>query len=141
MNRKAFLTVVAFIALVVGAFALLAPSALLASKGVAPSEAANVWVREVGIAILATGVATFLLRGHDDTPTLRAFLVGSAVLQAGLFPIEIVAYAHGIITRASGVVPNSVLHVLLAGGFAYFAARVRTATPTRVRSEETKLLT
>ncbi len=125
MSRKSFLTVVSIIALGVGSFALLAPATLLASKGVAPSEAADVWVREVGIAIVAIGVATFLLRGHGDSPTLRVFLVGNAILQGGLFPIELVAYAHGVITRASGVVPNSVLHVLLAGGFVYFAARIR----------------
>jgi hypothetical protein len=134
MSRKSFLTVVSIIALGVGWFALLAPATLLASKGVAPSEAADVWVREVGIAIVAIGVATFLVRDHGDSPTLRAFLVGNAILQMGLFPIELVAYAHGVITRASGVVPNSVLHVFLAGGFAYFAARVRPGTASGTAS-------
>lgn len=100
---------------------------LLESKGVLSNAAANVWMREVGIALISIGIVAFLLRGHPDSPTLQAFLVGNAVLQLGLLPIEIFAYADGVITKASGIVPNSVLHVLLACGFACFAANVRTS--------------
>ena len=57
-----------------------------------------------------------------------------ALLQVGLFPIELVAYAQGVITHASGVVPNSVLHVVLAGGFAYFAARIRPGAASATAS-------
>ena len=125
MSRKTFLTISAAIAMTVGAVALFAPAVLLESKGVAPSAAASVWMREVGIAILAVGVASFLVRGHPDSPTLRAFLVGNAVLQIGIFPIEIAAYSAGTITKASGIVPNEILHVLLAVGFLTYAARIR----------------
>jgi hypothetical protein len=125
MRRKTFLTVAAAIAVIVGAVALFAPTVLLDSKGVAPSAAANVWMREVGIAILAIGVASFLVRGHDDSPTLRAFLVGNAVLQVGIFPIELAAYSAGTITKAAGIVPNEILHALLAAGFVFYAARIR----------------
>jgi hypothetical protein len=126
-----FLTIVALIAVAIGAFALAAPALLLAGKGVSPSEAANVWVREVGISVFALGLVTFLARGHGDSPTLRAFLIGNAVLQVGLFPIEIVAYAQGVITEISGVLPNSILHLLLAAGFIYFAARIKTPAGAR----------
>ena len=126
MSRRAFLIMVSSIAFGVGAFALFAPGMLLESKGVAPSEAGNVWAREVGVAILSTSVVAFLLKDHRDSPTLRAFLIGNAILQVGLFPIEIVAYANGVITKVSGIVPNSILHLLLAGGFVYFAARIKT---------------
>lgn len=129
MSRKTFLSLVAAVALAIGVFALFFPAALLASKGVAPSAAAEVWVREVGIAIAALGVAAFLMRGAPDSPALRAFLVGNLVLQLGLFPIELVAYREGIITKASGVVPNSILHLLLAMGFATFAIRIPQRAP------------
>jgi len=124
MKRRTFLLVVSVIAMSVGAFALFLPSALLESKGVAPSEAANVWAREVGVAIFSVGLVALLLRGHEDSPTLRAFLIGNALLQIGLFPIEILAYVHGVITKASGIVPNSILHLVLAAGFAYFASKM-----------------
>jgi hypothetical protein len=132
MTRKTFLSIVGLIALAIGSFALFAPALLLAAKGVSPSDAANVWVREVGISVTALGLVTLLARGDGDSPTLRAFLIGNAVLQVGLFPIEIVAYAQGIITEMSGVLPNSILHLLLAAGFLYFAARIKT--PARDRS-------
>ncbi len=127
MERKWFLTVVAVIAAAVGLFALLAPAALLASKGVAASAAGELWAREMGVAILSTGVAAFLMRGHADSASLRAFLIANAVLQLGLFPIEIAAFAAGVVTKASGIVPNEVLHLVLAGGFVHFALRIKRA--------------
>lgn len=125
MNRKLFLTVAAVIALAVGAFALLQPSLLLQGKGVALNPAANVWVRETGIALVAIGTVAFLLRAQPDSPALRAFLIGGAVLQVGLLSIELHAWLDGVITRFSGVAPNSALHIVLACGFAWFAARVQ----------------
>jgi hypothetical protein len=129
MSRKTFLTISSIIALTVGLFALAAPTALLASKGVAPNAAAAVWVREVGILLLTQSVVGFSVRAHSDSPTLRAVLLANAVLQVGIFPIEILAYANGAITSLSGIVPNSILHVLLAAGFAWFYVDSGRARP------------
>lgn len=129
MSQRTFLTIVSVIALAIGSFAAIAPAALLASKGVSPSEPGNLWARELGIALIALGVATFLARTHAPSPTLRAFLIGNAVLQVGLFPIEIIAYARGVITDIAGIVPNSILHVVLALGFTYYASRNLPAPP------------
>ncbi|NOU30341.1 MAG: hypothetical protein HOO96_20760 [Polyangiaceae bacterium] len=124
MQRKTFLTIAAVIGLTVGLFASLAPGALLAGKGIVePSGATEVWVREVGVAIIAISATSFAVRSHGDSPTLRVLLLGNAFFQAMLFPIELVAYARGIITTVAGVAPNSVLHVLLATGFVYYARR------------------
>jgi hypothetical protein len=122
-----FLTFAGVIALAVGTMALGFPQVLLASKGVVIGPAVVVWVREVGVALLAIGVMAMLVRRAPDSAAVRAFLVGNAVLQAGLFPIEIAAYQAGTITLLSGVVPNSVLHLLLASGFSWFAWRTRVA--------------
>ena len=94
MSREVFLTIVAGVAVCIGGFAAALPRLLLDSKGVAPNAATNVWVREVGVLIV----------------------------QLGLLPIEVVAYARGVITKRSGIVPNTVLHVVLAAGFAFYAA-------------------
>jgi hypothetical protein len=93
------------------------------------NAAANVWMQETGIALVSIGVAVFLLRGQPDSPTLRAFLIGNTVLQLGLLWIELSAFADGVITKLSGVAPNSVLHIALAFGFTYFAARMTTSAP------------
>lgn len=125
MTRTSFITVTAIIATAVGLFALIAPNALLVSKGVSPNATAAVWVREVGVLLIAFGVMAFLVREEPDSNTLRGFLFGNALLHAGLLPIEIAAYAENVIARLSGIVPNTALHVVLAGGFLYFALTMR----------------
>ncbi len=123
MTRKSFLTSVGTIALAIGVFALTCPAALLASKGVSPNPVARVWVREVGVLILASGVLTLLVRQHLNSPTLRAFLFSSALLHAGLLPIEIAACTSGVLPGLGPILPNSVLHVVIAAGFLYYALR------------------
>lgn len=125
MKRKTFLVGASFIALTVGILALIFPGVLLESKGVTASEATNVWVREVGVLLIAVGVTAFLVRGHEDSPTLKAFFIGNIVLQLSLIPIEPIAYINGIVTKLAGIMPNTILHVLLAGGFAYYAAKMK----------------
>ncbi len=115
----------ALIAVGVGGAALLAPDAMLASKGITGNPAARVWMREVGALLLAVGVTSWLIRHHEDSPTMRAVLWGNALLQLGLLPIELFAYVQGTIPALAGIVPNSVLHVLLAIGFVTFARAVR----------------
>ena len=128
-HRKLFLTFAALIAFGVGSLALVAPAALLASKGVAPSPAAGVWVREVGALLIAVGLIAWLVRAHADSPTLRAVLAGNALLQFLLLPIEPIAFAQGVITAVPGIVPNTALHLLLGLGFATFALRMGRASP------------
>lgn len=125
MSRKSFLALVSAIAMAVGSMALFLPAVLLESKGVVGNAAANVWMREVGIALVSMAVIAFTVRGHPDSPTLRAFLIGNAVLQLGLLPIEIIAFAGGTLTKLSGIVPNSLLHAGLAAAFVYYALQVR----------------
>src|SRR5690242_5737555 len=102
LGRSLFLAFGSTVALAVGSFALAFPHALLASKGVAPpNAAAAVWVREVGVIIFALGVMMFLVRKHPESPTLRAFFVGNALVQLGLLPIEVEAYRRQLITHLS----------------------------------------
>jgi hypothetical protein len=128
--RSLFLTFVGVVAIGIGGLALAFPRTLLEGKGVAlPNEAAALWVREVGVLILALGVTLFLVRKHHDSPTLRAVLLGNAMVQLGLLPLELFAYRERVITLLSGIVPNSVLHVLLGTGFLLFASRMRRPVP------------
>jgi hypothetical protein len=124
MSRKLFLTVAAAIAFGVGFFALMAPDALLASKGI-QSAAAAVWVREVGIFLLALALLAYLVRNHADSPTMKAVSLANALIQFGLFPIEIASYAVGTIAFPSGFIPNSIIHVVLGLGFLYYATAIR----------------
>jgi hypothetical protein len=121
MTRTTFLTIAACIGLAVGLFALIAPSTFLATKGVVDNPAAAVWMREVGVLILAVSLLGLAVRSHPPSPTLRAVLLANALVQAGLLPIELAAWSRGVITTVSGVAPNSVLHVTLSLGFLWFS--------------------
>lgn len=121
LGRKHFLTFASVVALGVGGAALTVPDALLASKGVVANAAAGVWMREVGVALVSIGFIAWCVRGHPDSPTMRAFLWGNALLQLLLLPVEILAYTNGTITSFWGIVPNSILHVVLGLGFSWYA--------------------
>jgi hypothetical protein len=130
MSRNVFLSVVACVALLVGSFALIGPGAFLqGAKGALPSAAAEVMMREVGVLLVSVGVLGWLVRKQPDSPTLKSVLWANALLQVGIFPIEIVAYLRGVFPVLSGIVPNSVFHVLAAGGFVYFASTCRAEAP------------
>ncbi|WP_395066132.1 hypothetical protein [Flavobacterium sp.] len=128
MTRKTFLTTASIIAFSVGIFALLFPSILLDSKGVTPLYGTLVWTRETGLLLLSIGVIAFLIRKNDDSETLKAFLFGNSFIQIGLFIIELSAYFDGIITKLSGIIPNLILHILLAIGFIHFWATMKLKT-------------
>ncbi len=127
MKRSTFLLGAALVALAVGGFALLAPTTLLATKGV-NSGPTNVWVQQVGVFLIATSITVFLVRHHGDSPTLKAILIGNLIVQIGLFVIEVLAFIAGTIAFLSGIVGNSVVHVLLATGFAYYALTMPEAS-------------
>jgi hypothetical protein len=125
VSRSLFLTFAALIAVGVGGAALLAPEVMLASKGITGNAAARVWMQEVGAVLIAVGVTAWLVRKHEDSPTLRALLWGNALLQVALLPIELVACAQGVIPGTAGIVPNTVLHLVLTLGFVTFARAIR----------------
>ena len=140
MTRPIFLTLAAIIALLVGIVASTFPEVLLASKGVEIDAAVIVWVRQVGVALIGIGLVAFATRKHPDSPTMRAFLLGNAVHQALLAPIEVIAFQQGIITKLEGIVPNTILHLLLASGFLFFGMRMTPRSPVSDAAREERPL-
>jgi hypothetical protein len=129
LSRAWFLGFAGLVALVVGGVALVDPAALLDSKGVHGNAAAAVWMREVGVALVAIGFIALSVRSHPDSPTLRAFMWGNALLQCLLLPVEILAFVNGTVPSLTGIVPNSILHVLLGMGFFAHARAMVTGRP------------
>jgi hypothetical protein len=121
MNLTWLLTFMSAVATLVGLCAVASPVRFLESKGATVNSAAVVWMREVGVLIFAQGLTCFLLRNQSLSPAVRAFLVGAAVTQFGLLPIELTAYWRGSLTKLSGILPNSVLHVVLGSVLLYRA--------------------
>ena len=139
MSRKAFLTFTSIVVLVIGVFALTVPSVLITSvKVAAPSETANVMARTVGILLITIGVLDFMVKDHEDSPTLRAILIANLVLQIGIMPIDPSAYATGVYKTVGSFAPNTVLHILLACGFSYYLLKMKRRE-RRVDAERAQL--
>jgi hypothetical protein len=133
MSRKSFLMLTSFVALAVGLFALGAPAVLLGTvKLAAPSSSANVMARTVGVLLITVGVLDFLVRDHADSPTLRAILIANLLLQLLIVPIDPLAYVSGVFHTLGSFLPNTILHLVLAGGFAFYLAKM----PRRLTSRQ-----
>jgi len=126
MQRKTFLTLTSCIAVAIGTFVLVAPEVMIENvKSAVPSESANVMARTVGILLITVGILDFLVRNHEDSPTLRAVLIANLVLQIGIMPIDPMAYASGVYKTLASWLPNSILHLMLAAGFVYYLSLQR----------------
>ena len=135
MKRKTFLTLTSCIALAIGVFVLAVPEVMIASvKLAAPSEAANVMARTVGVLLITVGILDFLVRNHEESPTLLAVLIANLVLQIGIMPIDPMAYASGVYKTLGSCLPNTILHLFLAVGFAYYLLKMKTPRALEVRS-------
>lgn len=121
MKRSTFLGLSGVTAAAVGLMAMLSPATLLAGKGVVPTVATCLWLREVGVFLLALAFLNLMVRTHPDSATLRVILLCNALVHVGLFPLEPLALQAGTITKASGILPNSILHVVLATASVAFA--------------------
>ncbi|WP_421810724.1 hypothetical protein [Flagellimonas sp.] len=126
MKRKTFVTIVAPLAALIGIVALFYPSVLLESKGVNSGEPVKVWMSEVGILLISTGIVLFLVRKEQVSIALKAIFFGNIIIQIGLLTIEILAYQNGVIKEVSGIIPNSILHILLLFGFTYYLVKMTT---------------
>jgi hypothetical protein len=80
--------------------------------------------RTVGVLLLTIGALNFMVRDHEDSPTLRAVCIANLLLQLAIIPIDPLAYFNGVYTTLGAFVPNTVLHVGLACGFAYYLRRM-----------------
>jgi len=135
MTRTTLLTITGMTALAVGALAVVAPAFLIETVKVAvPSPSANVMARTVGVLLVSIGLLDLLVRRHADSPTMRALLIFNLVLQLAILPIDPLAFAAGTFTTLGSFVPNTVVHALLAAGFARELRRAAyraRATPAR----------
>lgn len=118
MLRSWFLAFAALVPLCIGLLAAGAPGALLALKGVeAPSPEALVMARTAGVLLVALGALNLRVAWLPDGPAVRAVIGADLLVQLLLLPVDPWAWAQGAFHGLGSFVPNSVLHVGLAGAF------------------------
>lgn len=121
MSRKYFLTFASFIAITIGSIALLLPTTLLIDmKTAIPSDTGLVMARTAGAFLLSFGILNFLIRSHEASATLVSVLLANAFLQVLILPVDPIAYFSGTYASITSFFPNTILHLLLLGGFLYF---------------------
>ena len=126
MKRSTFLAVASFIAMAIGLFALSTPVVLLETAKVAIANGAAVaMTRTVGVLIFCSGILNYMVRNDPDSGTLKSVLVANLLLQVAMMPLDPIAYAVGAFHTLGSFVPNTILHVLLAGGFVFYLSRMR----------------
>ncbi|MDF0717147.1 hypothetical protein PY092_13370 [Muricauda sp. 334s03] len=123
MRRNTFLTISAVIAMVIGLIALCFPTILLKSKGIVNNPQANVWMSEVGILLIAIGTMVYFIRNESYSRVIKAVIIGIIMIQLGLLIIEVYAYYMGIITEIMGIIPNSIIHIVLIIGLFHYLVK------------------
>lgn len=121
MKRKTFLTLAAMVACSIGTIALFFPTILLVEmKSVTASDTGVVMARTAGAFLLSFGVLNFLVRGHENSPTMASLLLANALLQLLILPVDPLAYAFGVYASVMSFIPNTILHIALLFGFLHF---------------------
>ena len=100
--------------------AIFFPNIFLESKGIIDNPAACVWMTEVGILLFSTGIVLFLIRAEKSSKLLKNVFIGNIVIQIGLLIIELKAFNNNVITDINGIIPNSILHIVLTGGLVFY---------------------
>ena len=131
MTRATFLTFTSASAFAIGLLAIVGPGVLLEDvKHAQANPVALVMTRTVGVLLIAMAVLTFSVRHHPSSETLRSVLLANLVLQVGILPIDPIAYATGAFSTLGSFLPNTLLHIVLIAGFAYWLAKMPTTLPT-----------
>ena len=127
MNRTIFLTTAGIIALIIGSLALIAPNFLITQAKLAEANAAaEVMARTVGVLLITVGILNILIRKHADSATLKSVLIANLILQLLIVPIDPIAFYNGTFHTLGSFVPNTIIHILLATGFAYYISKIKT---------------
>lgn len=123
---RVLLLVASFVPACVGLLALFASTTLLTAKGVTTIEpAAIAMTRTVGVALLGVGGLNFACRDLAPSVSRGRLLAANAMFQLMLLPLDPYACAVGAFNGIGSFLPNTVLHIVLAGAFIWAWRRER----------------
>jgi hypothetical protein len=127
MSRKTFLTISAALGVLFGIYMLVAPTKMMEGMGTSENAVANVVLQAFGVVMLAIAAILFFARNDEGSPALKAILIGSIIMHFGDLPVDWIAYSNGTFTQISGLIPGTIVHVLLGIGFIYYLMRLSQA--------------
>lgn len=125
MSRKVFLLISGIIGLLFGVYMIAAPAAMMKGVGAPASEATNAVLQAMGATLIAVSIMLLAARNDAGSPALRGLLLGGFLMHLLELPVDWVAYNRGIFTEISGIIPGTVVHVVLGIGFLYYLVRMK----------------
>lgn len=125
MKRKHFLLLASLIAFAFSFMMLLAPSGMTAMIAGGSTPALDAVMRLIGGNLLAVTIMDWMVRNHAWSSTLRAVLLCNVLLHLIAIALDLYGYLTNVFTmQAIGF--GLVVHLLMAGGFAYYMMRADT---------------
>lgn len=124
MKRQTFLTIAAVVGALFAVVMLASPSKMMENVGGQPNDTTNVVLQVVGVMLFSISVMTFLARKDGGSIALRAILIGSILMHLVSLPIDWIAFQAGTLTQLSGIIPGTIVHVILAVGFIYYLMKL-----------------
>lgn len=125
MRRAQFFLVLVAVGLIFSLFMILAPQGFASANGLAGGPESGMVFQALGAVILAVTLANFLVRNHDDSPTLAAILWMNLAIHVLAPAVDLWGAGQGVIAFAK-VIPGLVIHLALAYGCYHYATRIRT---------------
>ena len=119
MKRQTFFTIAASIGVLFSAYMILAPDKMMEGMGSQSSETTNIILQVMCVMLFSIAVMLFLARKDEGSIALRAIIIGNIVMHIASIPIDWIGYNKGIFTKISGLVPGTIIHIILAIGFIY----------------------
>jgi len=90
---------------------------MMEGMGVESNASINVILQAMCVMLFTISVITFLARKDEGSIALRAILSGNIMMHLISIPIDWAAFYRGIFTQVSGILPGTVVHIILAVGF------------------------
>ena len=117
MKRQTFLTIAAALGTLFSLYMFLAPAKMMEGMGVQSNDTINVILQVMCVMLFTIAFITFLARRDEGSIALRAIIIGSIMMHIISIPIDWVAYQRGIFTQISGLIPGTIIHIILCVGF------------------------
>lgn len=119
MKRSTFLSAAALIGIVFGLGMLIMPEQAFAMYAITLDGGSRAIAQSLGALVLSVGIMNWIVRNAEDSVALRAVLYGNLAIHALTLVTDILAVTSGAINEQGWISVG--LHVVLGGGFGYFA--------------------
>ena len=117
MKRQTFLIIAATVGTVFSLYMFLAPAKMMEGMGIQSNDSINAILQVMCVMLFSISVITFLARKDEGSIALRAIIIGSIFMHIASIPIDWIAFQRGVFTQISGLIPGTIVHIILAIGF------------------------